>query len=169
VLPPVSRSDVRGAARIEHLPATATATRGAARVRTVAWTSEIAEGTALDEAPVVVCVGHGLGKDGVDLARQLATALGGVVGATRRVCDVGWLPRQLQIGISGRSVAPALYVAVGVRGSFNHMVGMQRATRVVAINRDPQAEVFAGADLGIVGDAPTFVAALLARFGGEPA
>lgn len=163
VLTPVSRSELRGAARIAHLPANAA--RGAARVRTVGWTSEIAEGTALDEASVVVCVGYGLGKDGVDLARQLAAALGGVVGATRRVCDVGWLPRQLQIGISGRSVAPALYVAVGVRGSFNHMVGMQRATRVVAINRDPQAEVFAGADLGIVGDAPAFVSALLARLG----
>ena len=81
------------------------------------------------------------------------------------MCDVGWLPRQLQIGISGRSVAPELYVALGVRGSFNHMVGMQRATRVVAVNRDRDAEVFAGADLGIVGDAPAFAAALLARLG----
>jgi len=162
VLPPVARSD-RGAARVERLAATAA--RAAGRVRTVGWTSEIAEGATLDDAAVVVCVGHGLGKDNVDLARQLATALGGVVGATRRVCDVGWLPRQLQIGISGRSVAPELYVALGVRGSFNHMVGMQRAARVIAVNRDAQAEVFAGADLGIVGDAPTFVAALLARLG----
>jgi electron transfer flavoprotein alpha subunit len=79
------------------------------------------------------------------------------------VCDVGWLPRQLQIGISGRSVAPDLYIALGVRGSFNHVVGMQRSGRVIVVNRDENAEAHAAADLGIVGDAPSFAAALLAR------
>jgi electron transfer flavoprotein alpha subunit len=96
-------------------------------------------------------------------AEALAAALGGVVAATRRVCDAGWLPRQLQVGISGRSVAPAAYLALGVRGSFNHLVGMQRAGCVIAVNRDPDAEIFAAADLGVIADAPSFVAALLAR------
>ena len=114
---------------------------------------------------MVVCVGYGLGKDGLDVATGLARAVGGVVGATRRVCDVGWLPRQLQIGISGRSVAPDLYLALGVRGSFNHVVGMQRSGRVIAVNRDASAEVHAAADLGVVADAPSFAAALLARLG----
>jgi len=110
-------------------------------------------GADLEEARIVVCVGFGLGEAGVARAQELASRLGGVVAGTRRVCDLGWLPRQMQVGISGRSVAPDLYVALGVRGSFNHMVGIRRAQTVVAVNRDPEAEVFAGADLGIVGDA----------------
>ncbi|MBY0274381.1 FAD-binding protein [Candidatus Binatia bacterium] len=132
-------------------------------VRTLAWTAELGDGPSLDDARLVVCVGWGLGKDAVPLASELASALGGVVGATRRVCDGSWLPRQLQIGISGRSVAPEVYLALGVRGSFNHVVGMQRAGRVVAVNRDANAEIFAAADLGIVGDARGFTEALLAR------
>ena len=133
------------------------------RVRTIGWTAELGDGPSLDDARVVVCVGWGLGKDSVPLAGELAAALGGVVGATRRVCDGSWLPRQLQIGISGRSVAPDFYLALGVRGSFNHVVGMQRSGRVVAVNRDENAEVFAAADVGVVGDARGFAEALLAR------
>ncbi|MFM8409649.1 MAG: electron transfer flavoprotein subunit alpha/FixB family protein, partial [Alphaproteobacteria bacterium] len=125
--------------------------------RWLAFESEVGEETAaLDAAAAVVCVGFGLGKDGVDDARALARVLGGAVGGTRRVCDSAWLPRQAQIGISGRSVAPALYLALGVRGSFNHMVGVGRAGAVVAVNRDPEAEIFAGSDLGIVADAREF-------------
>jgi electron transfer flavoprotein alpha subunit len=121
------------------------------------------EGAALEEARVVVCVGYGLGESAVPAAAELASLLGGSLAATRRVCDVGWLPRQRQIGISGRTVSPDLYLGLGVRGSFNHVVGMQRAGTVIAVNRDPDAEVFACADLGIVGDAPRFLAALVAR------
>lgn len=135
----------------------------AARVRTLAWTAELGDGPSLDDARLVVCVGWGLGKDAVPLAAELASLLGGVLGATRRVCDGSWLPRQLQIGISGRSVAPETYLALGVRGSFNHVVGMQRAGRVLAVNRDADAEIFAASDLGIVGDARGFTEALLAR------
>jgi electron transfer flavoprotein alpha subunit len=161
VLHAVRPAPEREAATIVRLQPTAGVP--SARMRILAWTAEVDDGGALDASPVVVCIGHGMGKDAVPLATDLAAALGGVVAATRRVCDVGWVPRQLQVGISGRSVAPDLYVALGVRGSFNHMVGMQRAGRVIAVNRDADAEIFAGSDLGIVGDGPAFAAALLAR------
>jgi electron transfer flavoprotein alpha subunit len=144
----------------------AVASCGAApgRVRLLGFTSELSPSSDLDAASVVVCIGHGLGsKERVPEARALAAALGGVLAATRRVCDSGWVPRQMQIGISGRSVSPEVYLGLGVRGSFNHLVGMQRAHRVIAVNRDPEAEIFAGSDLGVVGDAPAFLAALLAR------
>jgi electron transfer flavoprotein alpha subunit len=144
--------------------AVGTRAQAAARVRLLGFTAELSPSTDLDAASVVVCIGHGLGaKERVADARALAAALGGVVAATRRVCDSGWVPRQMQIGISGRTVSPEVYLGLGVRGSFNHLVGMQRAHRVIAVNRDPQAEIFAGADLCVVGDAPAFLAALLAR------
>lgn len=137
------------------------------RVRVLGFTPELASDTELDAARVVVCIGYGLGSaERVPEARELAAALGGVLGATRRVCDVGWVPRQMQIGISGRSVSPDVYLGLGVRGSFNHMVGMQRAGRVIAVNRDPQAEIFAGADLAVVADAPELLRALLERLRG---
>jgi len=107
----------------------------------------------MEDARAVVCVGFGLGEEGVPRALRLARRLGGVVAGTRRVCDLRWLPRQAQVGLSGRSVAPDLYVAFGVRGSFNHMVGVRRAGTIVAVNNDPEAEIFEGADLGVVGDA----------------
>ena len=119
-------------------------------------------GAAMEDARVVVGVGFGLGEAAVEKARELARRLGGVVGGTRRVCDLKWLPRQAQIGLSGRSVAPDLYVAFGVRGSFNHMVGLRRAGTIVAVNQDPGAEIFEGADLGIEGDAVAVLEALLA-------
>ncbi len=124
-----------------------------------------ADEAAMEDASVVVCVGFGLGEDGVAKASRLAERLGGVVAGTRRVCDLKWLARQAQIGLSGRSVAPDLYLAFGVRGSFNHMVGVRRAGRIVAVNNDPKAEVFDGADLGVVGDANQVLDELLAALG----
>ncbi len=118
---------------------------------------------AMEEARVVVCVGYGLGQEGVPEAQRLAERLGGVVGGTRRVCDLGWLPRQAQIGLSGRSIAPDLYIGLGARGSFNHTVGLRRAGTIVAVNNDPGADFFEGADLGVVGDARVFLTELLAQ------
>ena len=165
ILDPARPHPERSAAVVQHLPASESP---AARRRVVGWTLEVGSGVELDAAPLVVCVGWGVGpKERVPQIEALASALGGVVAGTRRVCDSGWLPRQLQVGISGRSVAPAVYLALGVRGSFNHMVGMQRAGCVIAVNRDPNAEIFAGADLGVVADAPAFVEALLARVRGD--
>ncbi|HZR80720.1 MAG TPA: FAD-binding protein [Candidatus Binatia bacterium] len=137
------------------------------RRRWLGFVPEVSEeGASLESARAVVCVGFGLGSAAVARAARLAHLLGGAVGGSRRVCDVGWLPRQAQIGLSGRSVAPSVYLALGVRGSFNHMVGIQRAGIVIAVNRDPDAEVFAGADLGVVADAPSFLEALIAALEG---
>ena len=108
-------------------------------------------GAALDDAPVVVCVGTGLGDpENLPPVEELAGALGGALGATRKVVDLGWLPRQQQIGLTGKAVAPGLYVGVGVRGGFNHTIGILRAGTIVAINSDPRAEIFRVADLGLV-------------------
>jgi len=90
----------------------------------------------------------------------LLRVLGAELGATRKVTDKGWLPRARQIGITGRTIAPRLYVALGTSGKFNHMVGVRRAGTILAVNRDPDALVFDGADIGIVGESLE-VAALL--------
>ncbi|MGH9900811.1 MAG: FAD-binding protein [Pyrinomonadaceae bacterium] len=124
--------------------------------------------TELDDAEVVVCVGMGVGgPERLPLVEPLANALGAAVGATRRVVDNGWLPRQQQIGITGRAVAPKLYVGLGVRGAFNHTIGIQRSGIIVAINTDRQADIFRTADYGLVADwaalVPPLVAALERR------
>ena len=122
-----------------------------------------AGGAALESARIVVCVGYGLGEAALPLAVALARTLGAELSATRRVCDIGWLPRQRQVGLSGRSIAPQVYLALGVRGSFNHTVGIGRAGRILAVNRDAAAEIFAVSDLGIVGDAAGVARRLLDR------
>ncbi len=118
---------------------------------------------ALDDAEAVVGVGTGMGgPERLPLAHDLAEALGAAVGATRKVADLGWLPRQQQIGLTGRSVKPRLYVALGVRGAFNHLIGIVRSEVVVAINQDPEAEIFKASDYALVGDLHEIVPALTA-------
>ncbi len=118
-------------------------------------------GVALDSAQVIVGVGMGIG-DAQNLleGRDLAAVLDAPVVATRRVVDAGWLPRQVQIGLTGRSIAPQLYVALGISGKFNHVVGIQRAGLVFAVNNNPEADIFKQADYGIVGDWAQVVTAL---------
>ena len=117
----------------------------------------------LDQAAVVVCAGFGLGGPAqIEKLAKLADKLGGVVCGTRRVCDLGWLPRQAQIGLSGKYIGPEVYLGLGVRGSFNHTVGIRRAGTVIGVNHDPEADIFSAADLGVVGDAPSMLEALLA-------
>ena len=117
----------------------------------------------LDQAPLVVCAGFGLGGiEQLAPLKLLADNLGGVVCGTRRVCDLGWLPRQSQIGLSGRYIGPHVYLGLGVRGSFNHTVGIRRAGTVIGVNNNPEAEIFAASDLGVKGDAPQVLEALLA-------
>ncbi len=114
---------------------------------------ESAEGAELERATRVVSVGMGIGgPENMAPIRELADALGASIGATRDVADAGWLPRQYQIGISGKSVAPELYVAVALRGPFNHTVGIQRSGTIIAINNSPRSPIFRAADCGIVGD-----------------
>lgn len=115
----------------------------------------------LERADIVVGVGMGVGgPDGVARVRELAMTLGAAMCGTRRVCDKGWLPRQLQVGLTGKAVNARLYVAAGVRGAENHTVGLKRAGTIVAINNDPEAPIFQWADIGIVGDCAAVVPAL---------
>jgi electron transfer flavoprotein alpha subunit len=127
---------------------------GPIRTRMLDVRREVDQGPgSLEEADVVVAVGMGLGRrENLKLARELADLLGAPIGATRRVTDAKWLPRQHQIGLTGKAVAPKLYVALGIRGSNNHTIGMQRAQTVVAVNKDPEAPIFKAATYGIVGD-----------------
>jgi electron transfer flavoprotein alpha subunit len=138
------------------------------QARWLSFSSETdSAGADLEESRIVVCAGFGMGgaERMADLGR-LATALGGTVCATRRVCDLGWLARQVQVGLSGRSIAPDVYLGFGVRGSFNHTVGIRRAGTVIGVNTDENAAIFGAADLGIVGDGPRILDALLERLCG---
>lgn len=106
----------------------------------------------MDGASTVVGVGMGLGQDRVPSAFRLAELLQGAVGATRRVVDSGWMPRQFQVGLTGKFIAPAFYIGLGISGRPNHVIGIQKAGKIIAINQDPNAEIFKNADLGVVGD-----------------
>jgi electron transfer flavoprotein alpha subunit len=110
------------------------------------------DGDALDRAEVVIAVGRGVPPEKYDELEAMRVLLGAELGATRKVTDEGWLPHGRQIGITGRSVAPRMYVAVGLSGNLNHLAGAGRAGTVLAINTDPAAEVFAHCDVGLVAD-----------------
>src|SRR6185369_15957097 len=119
---------------------------------------EVAE---LDEASRVICVGTGIGgPENLAAIEEMARALDARIGATRRVVDHGWLPRHQQIGLTGKVISPALYIAIGVRGALQPPIGIQQAGTIVAINNDPEAEIFHTSDFGIVDDWREIVPAL---------
>lgn len=129
---------------------------------------EESSGPSIEDADVIVAGGRGLGgPEGFSLCEELASALGGAVAATRAVVDAGWYPYSTQVGQTGKTVSPKLYIALGISGAIQHKVGMQGSGTIVAINKDPNAPIFDFADLGVVGDlaqiAPKLTELLRAR------
>ena len=125
---------------------------------------EARQAVDLSEAERIVAVGRGIkGPEHLPLAQALAEALHAEVAASRPICDSGWLPMERQIGSSGQTVAPKLYVAVGISGAIQHVVGMKGARTIVAINKDAEAPIFEVADYGYVGDLFEFLPALTAE------
>jgi electron transfer flavoprotein alpha subunit len=114
---------------------------------------EAKQAVDLTQAEIIVSVGRGIKEQkNIDLAKQLADALGGELAASRPICDSGWLPMDRQIGSSGQTVAPKLYLALGISGAIQHIVGMKGSRSIVAINKDSEAPIFEIADFAIVGN-----------------
>ena len=129
------------------------------------YTQEDARGLELEAARIVMGVGMGVGgPDNLPIIYELAGSIGATVAATRNVTDMGWLPKQVQVGLTGKAIAPELYIAVGIRGDFNHMVGLQKAGTIIAINNNPdprRSPILEVADISIVGDWQTYLPPLV--------
>jgi electron transfer flavoprotein alpha subunit len=159
-----------GAFRVEDSPATPpaaistfTPTLNAAQIRTTPGQPFRGSSQTVDlgSAQLIVSVGRGIKEaENLPLVQELATALGAELAASRPICDNGWLPMERQVGSSGQTVAPKLYLAVGISGAIQHLVGMKGSQCIVAINKDPDAPIFEVADYGIVGDLFEVVPAL---------
>jgi electron transfer flavoprotein alpha subunit len=114
---------------------------------------EAKQAVDLTQAEIIVSVGRGIKEQkNIDLAQQLANALGGEIAASRPICDSGWLPMDRQVGSSGQTVAPKLYLALGISGAIQHVVGMKGARSIIAINKDSEAPIFEIADIAVVGN-----------------
>ena len=124
---------------------------------------EAKQAVDLSQAERIVAIGRGIkGQEHLKLAQDLAQALGAEIAASRPICDAGWLPMDRQIGSSGQTVAPKLYIALGISGAIQHLVGMKGSRTIVAINKDPEAPIFEIADYGIAGDLFEVVPAMIA-------
>jgi electron transfer flavoprotein alpha subunit len=158
------RADAARRGQAPVAAAAVTVDAAAIRQRAEAPFQEAKQAVDLSQAERIVAVGRGIkSQENVALAEQLAQALGAELAASRPICDNGWLPMERQIGSSGQTVAPKLYVAVGISGAIQHLVGMKGARTIVAINKDAEAPIFEIADYGIVGDLFEVAPALIAE------
>jgi electron transfer flavoprotein alpha subunit len=141
---------------------------GHGRSRVVARQRDSGEAVRLEDARVVLAGGRGVnGPEGFGVLQALASSLGGAVGASRVACDLGWCPKSWQIGLTGKSVAPELYIAAGISGASHHMAGCGSAKVIVAINSDPDAPIFRQARYGVVGDCVEIIRAITAALSSE--
>ena len=154
-------SESGGAAEVKDLAVTVQ--DGSKRAHIVDRVVEASEKVKLEDARVVISGGRGMGgPQNFPLLEDLASALGGAVGASRAVVDAGWVPYSMQVGQTGKSVRPGVYIAVGISGAMQHTVGMKTSKVIIAINKDAEAPIMKMADLGVVGDALKIVPALTA-------
>jgi electron transfer flavoprotein alpha subunit len=154
-------SESGGTAEVKQLEVTVA--DGSKRAHIADRVVEASEKVKLEDARVVVSGGRGLGgPQNFPMLEDLANALGGAVGASRAVVDAGWVPYSMQVGQTGKSVRPGVYIAVGISGAMQHTVGMKTSKVIIAINKDAEAPIMKMADLGVVGDALKIVPALTA-------
>jgi electron transfer flavoprotein alpha subunit len=145
---------------IEDFPVTLS--KASIRTKVVETIATAAEGEKIEEARVIVSAGRGCGEPShLELVRSLAHRLGGAMAGSRAIVELGWIPHTIQVGQSGTTVGPDLYIAVGISGAVQHIVGMSSSKKIIAINKDPDAPIFKIADLGVVGDALQILPKLL--------
>ena len=157
----IEASEAGGTAQVKDLAFSVDA--GSKRAHIVERVVEASEKVKLEEAKIVISGGRGMGgPDNFPLLEDLANALGGAVGASRAVVDAGWVPYSMQVGQTGKSVRPGVYIAVGISGAMQHTVGMKASKVIIAINKDADSPIMKMADLGVVGDALKIVPALTA-------
>jgi electron transfer flavoprotein alpha subunit len=152
-----------GGGAAEVAPVAAADSGRAAEAKVLARHVEEQQGPKLEEAAVVVSGGRGIGaaENYAPLVEELAKLLKGAWGASRAIVDAGWVPYALQVGQTGKTVKPKLYVALGISGATQHLVGMKNSDNILAVNKDSEAPIFSVADLGVVGDVHKVVPALI--------